>query len=437
MQRTLRRSLAATLAALTLPTAALAQVGVPAVPADTKRATPVDNRPPIPPGVPTTEDNVHLPTEGEVKAGRDSSAQVEKVYKLITSGPYYDRVQRVGREVLRGIQSPKVIAEYKREYHLPRKDDHSKRVPYEFNFKVLDTTREINAFSLAGGPMYVTRGLLDATTSDDELAAVLAHECTHTCFHHVEQMMRKERKIQTAQIWTMLAAVIAGAAGGGAAAAAASNVALGSQFVGIAAMTNFSRDLETEADRIGVMALTNTHYSPVAMLTFMQKLEHQDDLHANPNYGIYMDHPYTNERVDAIRKQLMTLGYQVDPGTLRAVSRRFKVTATPLRKDGKDVAELRLNGNLMMTVVAPEGGLDPVERGERMAKELESLFAQNVTFNDVRMNSEKSAVLLRGIPVVKVLPADGAAGGGVTVVAEKVQSEIIRALWKEKLETRN
>lgn len=436
MNRTLRSSVAVTLAVLTLPAAVLAQTGE-RPPAETRRSPAlVDNRPPIPPGVPTTEDNVYLPTEGEVKAGRAESAQVERIYKLITSGPYHDRLQRVAREVVRAIQNPKIIEEYKREYHLPHKDDHTRRVPYEYSFKVLDTTREINAFSLAGGPVYVTRGLLDATTSDDELAAVLAHECTHTAFHHVEQMMRKEKKMQTAQIATMLAALGAAMLGGGGIGDAATGIAMGSQFVGIAAMTNFSRDLETEADRIGVEALTHTRYSPQAMLTFMEKLEHEDALHGNPNYGIYMTHPYSNERTDAIRKQLVALGYNVDPGTLRAVAQRFKVTTTPQRLNGHDVAEVRLNGSLMLVLAAPEDGLPPTERGERMVKELETLFAENVSFNDVRVNADKSAVLLRGIPVIKVLPEDGAVGGGVATVADKAYNQIIRALWKEKLEMR-
>lgn len=427
---TFRRSVAAALAALVLPTAALAQVGAGAP--EPKRAVP-DNRPPIPPGVPTTPDNVYLPSEGEIKAGRDGSAEVEKVYKLISAGPYVTRLQRVAREVQSAVQTPKVITEYRRVYHLPHRDDHSRRVPFEYSFKVLDTTREINAFSLAGGPVYVTRGLLDATTSDDELAAVLAHECSHVAFHHVEQMMRKEKKIQSAQLWAMLAAVVAGAAGGGTAAAAASNIALGGQLVGVAAMTNFSRDLETEADRVGVLAMTQTHYNPAGMLTFMQKLEHQDTLHGNPNYGIYADHPYTNERVDAIRKQLIALNYRVDPGYLRAVSKRFKLAAVSQRWNGRDVAELRLNDQLVLTCVASDGGLSPEERARRMARELETLFDENVTLNDVRMNDEKSAVVLRGIPVVRVLPEDGAAAGGTAAATTRAYNEIMRALWNEKL----
>src|SRR5688572_13763809 len=83
--------------------------------------------PPVPPGVPTTRENVQLPTEGEMKIGREGVVEVEKIYKVIKSGPYVDRLQRVAREVVAAMQRPEIVAEYRREYKLPRKDDKSRR----------------------------------------------------------------------------------------------------------------------------------------------------------------------------------------------------------------------------------------------------------------------------------------------------------------------
>src|SRR5439155_564289 len=110
-----------------------------------------ERRPPIPPGVPTNADNVHLPTEGEVKLGRQSAAEVEKHYKVITSGPYHERLQRVARTIVQAFNRPEIIAEYRKLYHMPHAEDKSRRVPFEFTFKAVDSTKEINAFSLAGG----------------------------------------------------------------------------------------------------------------------------------------------------------------------------------------------------------------------------------------------------------------------------------------------
>ena len=59
--------------------------------------------------------------------------------------------------------------------------------------KVLDT-KAINAMSIPGGTVYVTKGLLDAVESDHELAGVLAHEIAHYSLYHVRRMIKKKKK---------------------------------------------------------------------------------------------------------------------------------------------------------------------------------------------------------------------------------------------------
>jgi predicted Zn-dependent protease len=433
MQVFIRRPvLAAILAVLFLPGAVMAQAGpIPPAP-----AADAENRPPVPPGVPTSAHNCHLPTEGEVKLGREGSVEVEKEYKILRSGPYHERLQRVAREVVSASVRADIIGEYRRVYKMPRANDKARRVPFEFTFKVVDTEKEVNAFALPGGPVYVTTGLLDYATSDHELAAVLAHECAHVTFHHMEQLIRKQRKLRSAQIWGLLAAVIAGVAGGGAAASAAGNVLMGGQLVSIATLSGYGRELESEADRIAVLALKGTAYNPVGMVTFMQKLARDSRLRGNEELklGIFQSHPYTNERVSAIMKQLEDLGYRVDPGYQRLVSRSFRVEAVPKRMDGQDVAELRLNGNLLVTLAAEEDELTPLQRGRRIAQQMEALFGDNVTFNDVKQSPDKTALLLKGVPVIVVYPEDAALAGGAEKATEQAYKEIIRALWKERLD---
>jgi len=424
--------LAAGLAALCLPAGARAQgrppMPLPPKPAEGPKAAP------IPPGVPTNASNCYLPTESEVRRGRSDSVQVEKIYKLISSGPMYDRLQRVSREVVQAVQRPELIEEYKREYHLPKPGDKSLRVPFEFSFKLVDTTKEINAFALAGGPVYVTKGLMNYSVSDDELAAVLAHECTHVTFHHVEQIMREGKKAEKRQIAGMLAAIIAAAAGGGQMAQAAVGLMTAGQLVNIAAMTGYGRTLEAEADRGGVEALVDSKYNPVGMLTFMQKLARDDRLRGNPDYGIYQDHPYSNERVTTIKAQLEKLNFATDVGTLRRASGSFKVETIPSRMAGKDVTELRLNGGLLFAVAAGEGEFTQEQRAERMARQLEQLFSGNVTFNDVQQSTDHTAVVVRGVPVIHVLPEDGAVAGGVQAACDQAFRQLVKQLWKEKLD---
>jgi hypothetical protein len=307
-------------------------------------------------------------------------------------------------------------------------------VPFEYSFKVVDTTKEINAFSLAGGPIYVTTGLMDYAGSDHELAGVLAHECAHVAFHHVEQMVRQGKKNQGKQIWALLATLIAGAAGGGGALSAAGNIFLGSQYVMQAAMSGYSQDLETEADRIGVLALTDTSYNPLGILTFMQKMARDDHRRGNPDFGIYQSHPYSNQRVAAIKKELTTLGYRIDPGAVRQVSGSFRTEVVPLRLDGRETAEVRLNGNLVFAVAAGEEDLAPRERARRIAARLSAMFSDSLSFNDVRKSEDRGAVLLKGIPIIQVYPEDAQAAGGADKALDRAYREIIRALLAEQLD---
>ena len=399
---------------------------------------PKEARAPIPPGVPTTKENVYLPTEGEIKLGREGSAEVEKIYKVVTSGEQHERLQRVAREVVIALQREEIIQEYVRTYRLPKPGDKSKRVPFEFTFKLVDpAVKEVNAFSLAGGPIYVTRGLMDYAVSDHELAAVLAHECAHVAFHHVEQLVRKQKKVNQQQLWGLLAAVIAGVAGGGGALSSAAPALLGQQLISIATLTGYGRELEHEADRVGVRALAKTQYHPVGMMTFMQKLVRDDRLRGNPTYGIFQSHPYSNERVVAIEKELQRLGFKTDLGTQRQVGGRFRLEVVPDRMNGVDVAELRLNGNRMFVVAAGEEGRGPLERAQRMAQQMQELFADNITFNDVRLSPDKLQVSLKGIPVLRVQPEDGRFATPGVPAGERAYKEIVRALLKEKLDLQN
>lgn len=433
-------TLAVTLAAaMTLPPPAYAQT-----PTEPTRPEKGAAKAPVPPGVPTTAGNVHLPTEGEVKLGREGAQEVERYYDVISSGPYAERLKRISADVVQAISRNDIVSEYRRVYHLPEDGDKSRRVPFEWSFKVVQgkpnpnsktpsVPKEVNAFSLSGGYIFVTKDLMDVAT-DQELAAVLGHECAHVAFHHVSQLIKKQKKANKQQIWGLLAAVLAGAVGGAPAIAAASNVLIGAQLVTIARMTGYGRELESEADRVGVMALAGTDYNPVAMLTFMQKLQREEELRGYPDYGFLQSHPHSNERVALIKKQVEALGYKVDAATQRQLSGSFRVTTQPQRVQGKPAVNLLLNGNVLFTVVAPEGDLDPHERAEQMANRLERMFSENLTFNDVKKSPDNTAVLLRGIPVIRVYPADASVMGSAAAATDRAWREITRALLKEQIQ---
>lgn len=381
----------------------------------------------------TSPSNYYLPTEDEVRLGREVSAEIEREYKLVRFGPEYDRLQRVAREVLAASGLPRMIEEYGRLYPYERQNRKAKRVPFEFSVRLLDDDKTVNAVSLAGGPIYFTTGLLKETTSDDELAGVMAHELVHTTFHHVEQQMKRQQKVGARQIWTALAIIAASLAGGGQAASALIPVALGYQLVNIAALSGYSRELEAEADLAAVLLLTQTKYNPVGLLTFMQKLAREDRRAGNPDYGIFQTHPFSYERVEALSRRLQELGFKINSSVIRQASGRFRIHRRALQPGGKNVQELQIGGSRLL-LIADRGEFDSVEkRAQHVAAQIEQLLESGASSSDVTVDPTGKILLIRGLPVYEALPGDLAGPDAANMVKDAVRT-IHRMFLRERLD---
>jgi hypothetical protein len=105
----------------------------------------------------------------------------------------------------------------------------------------------------------------------------------------------------------------------------------------------------------------------------------------------------------------------------------------PLRQDGRETAEVRLNGKLVFAVAAGEESLSPRERARRIAARLSAMFSDSLGFNDVRVSEERGALLLKGIPVIQVFPEDAQAAGSTKKALDRAYQEIMRALVSEQL----
>ncbi|MCG3179323.1 MAG: Beta-barrel assembly-enhancing protease [Phycisphaerae bacterium] len=117
---------------------------------------------------------------------------------------------------------------------------------------------DINAFALADGHIYVTKGILKMMTNERELAAVLGHEITHVAAGHTRRQMQENTALQ-------VLAEAAGAGGGSAAGAVA-------KLAGQLASLSFSRSDESEADKYGMKWMTAAGYNPWGMVDLQQKL---------------------------------------------------------------------------------------------------------------------------------------------------------------------
>ena len=81
-------------------------------------------------------------------------------------------------------------------------------IPFTWHFYIIKD-KDVNAFSLPGGYVYVNSGLLNFVRTDDELAGVLAHEITHAAHHHVAPLSHEQSKMTTEMAIGFLAALLA------------------------------------------------------------------------------------------------------------------------------------------------------------------------------------------------------------------------------------
>lgn len=134
-------------------------------------------------------------------------------------------------------------------------------------------SKEINAFALPGGYLYVERGLLEAADDEAELAGVIAHEIAHVTARHSHKLMKKATIAglfyQAAQIAALI--FTGGVAGIG------TYYALQYGFYGLGLVLSLnllgvSRDYELQADQLGVQYTWNAGYDPTGFIRFFDKI---------------------------------------------------------------------------------------------------------------------------------------------------------------------
>jgi predicted Zn-dependent protease len=103
--------------------------------------------------------------QDDVKLGRDAAREVEQQLPLLRDSQVESYVQNLGARIAENIPP---------EYRHPE---------FTYTFKAVNV-RDINAFALPGGPMYVNRGMIDAAKTEGEVAGVIAHEISHVALRH-------------------------------------------------------------------------------------------------------------------------------------------------------------------------------------------------------------------------------------------------------------
>jgi predicted Zn-dependent protease len=268
---------------------------------------------------------------------------------------------------------------------------------------LLGRDRTINAFALPGGYFGVHLGLIAATSSRDELASVLGHELSHVTQRHIARVMGKQGQ----QAPWLMGAMILGALTIGRNADAGNALIVGGQALAAQNQLNFSRDMEREADRIGLQVMTQAGYDGRGFLGMFDKLQTAMRLNDSGAYPFLRSHPLTTERIADMQGRI---GLQVSTPT----------TGTDLRHamlQGRAKALSSSGAEALRTLLVAPG-------------DAAALAAQPAA----RQVSTWSANLLAALHLRDFESATRARSALVPLLSAQINTEPLLRLWDAELE---
>jgi len=201
----------------------------------------------------------------EIDIGREENAQVRKQMAQLRDPQVSAYITRIGTRLAAAAPGAK----------------------YPYSFTVANY-REINAFSLPGGPVWINRGVLHAAGDESQVAGVLAHEIAHIAQRHAADQMTKAVLAK----WSlgMLGAMLGNAGGAGAAQVAGALVTDG-------VFLKFSRDDEREADRVGLQIMRRAGWDPRGMIGLFEVLRREAKRDPAAVEVFFSTHPSPEDRI--------------------------------------------------------------------------------------------------------------------------------------------
>jgi beta-barrel assembly-enhancing protease len=189
----------------------------------------------------------------------------------------------------------------------------------DWHFYVVDS-KEVNAFAVPGGYIYVNRGLIERTQRMDQLAGVLGHEIGHVVRRHSIKQMQQQ---QGANIGVTLACVLTSVCNSQAGQAAI-------QVGGTALFARFSRSDENEADQEGIKNVVRAGINPKGIPEMFQILINERTSNPSGVESWFATHPMEEDRIAATSAIIA----QIDPAILRSLatdSRNYQTFKSRLR----------------------------------------------------------------------------------------------------------
>jgi metalloendopeptidase OMA1, mitochondrial len=221
----------------------------------------------------TGREQFNLVSDSQADAlGLEAYQKVQSESRLITSGPDYGEVLRVGKRIAAAANEP----------------------DFQWEFCLIDAPKTVNAFCLPGGKVAVYSGLLPVTRDDAGLAVVLAHEAAHAVARHGGERMTDDLALQLggAGLQQLIQQK----------SPATQQVVMAAFGVGttVGVMLPFSRSQESEADHIGLVFMAKAGYDPQQAPEFWSRMIAASNGAAPPAF--LSDHPTDERRVQDLEK---------------------------------------------------------------------------------------------------------------------------------------
>jgi len=249
--------------------------------------------------------NKYTPQQ-DAEIGREAAAEVRKQYPVIED----DRIARY-LTTLGG----RLVAAAPPELKDPA---------YSYSFTPVNL-KEINAFALPGGPMFVHRGMFDAAASEGEVVGVMAHELSHVLLRHGTANATKAQNpwLQLGQIAGQLGGAVVGGQTG-------AYIAQGSQFGLGTLLMRYSRDFEKQADLLGAQIMARAGYDPRSLAHMFETIARESQGSGGTPQWM-SSHPDPGNRTVYITKEaeMLNVANVADASNFEPIKTAFASLAPP------------------------------------------------------------------------------------------------------------
>jgi predicted Zn-dependent protease len=224
----------------------------------------------------------HITDEEEIRIGQETAREFEREFDLSRNAAYIELVNRIGNSIL----------PYQPRQNIP------------FTFQVVETD-ELNAFALPGGFIYVTSGLIEYVRTDDELAAVMAHEIAHVALRHGAQQLEYLAGAQ------LVLDTLSTSEPDIASIYQDENGQLALQMAGMILLNGWGRGAELDADEYGAVYMHAAGYDVQAMIDLFTRFQSMEDSSSGDLLSrLLSTHPPFADRIARVQEAIITHGLE-------------------------------------------------------------------------------------------------------------------------------